>query len=69
MTSLAGGAQPTVIAPQPYADRLLRALDRYFVRCPNKWSAVLATDSDKTIDHSAGGGVDGDTTTHVGLPD
>ena len=34
----AGGAQPTVIAPAPYADRLLRALDRYFVGCPNKWT-------------------------------
>ena len=37
----AGGAQPTVIAPAPYADRLLRSLNRYFVGCPNKWTCAV----------------------------
>jgi Phosphatidylinositol-4-phosphate 5-Kinase len=37
ISQLATNIEPTVVAPERYMDRLIRAMDRYTVAVPNKW--------------------------------
>ena len=41
VTSLATNVEPTVVQPERYAERLLKAADRYLGGVPSRWSATL----------------------------
>jgi 1-phosphatidylinositol-3-phosphate 5-kinase len=42
-SNLQSGREVTVVPPAEYQDRFVKAMERYFLACPDKWSKPAPT--------------------------